>query len=220
MLGFVMRRYWFNVLGGALVVAWVSVLGAGASKLWRYENTAGAGAVAPRVWPADSGVARDARLPTLVMLVHPQCPCSRASIGELARLMAHCEGRVRAAVLFVRPEGAAAGWEKSGLWADAAAIPGVTVLTDDQGRESQRFGAATSGQALLYGADGRLLFAGGITESRGHSGDNAGESAIQAMVLSPALQGRPEEAVTPVYGCPLFSEQAASPKKGCPVCRQ
>ena len=38
----------------------------------------------------------------------------------------------------------------------------------------QRFGAETSGQTLLYDRDGRLLFSGGTTGSRGHDGDNAG----------------------------------------------
>src|SRR5436190_6315 len=81
------------------------------------------------------------------------------------------------------------------------AIPGVTVRADVDGEAARRFGAATSGQALLYTADGRLLFSGGITESRGHEGDNAGRSAIAALVLG----AEPTKlATSPVYGCPLF----------------
>jgi hypothetical protein len=215
-----MRSYRFKLIGGAVLAAWIVVLGAGASKLWRYESTAGEGARAPLTWPAGSSIARDGHLPTLVMLVHPQCPCSRASIEELSRLMTHCTGKVHTAVLFVQPAGAPEGWEKSGLWSDAAAIPGVTLMTDEEGRESERGGAATSGQAILYSADGRLLFSGGITESRGHCGDNAGESAIDALVSSRAIAGGAGNACTPVYGCPLFSPQNTPVKEGCPACRK
>lgn len=94
------------------------------------------------------------------------------------------------------------GWERTGLWSSAAAISGVMVRADIDGEAARRFGAATSGQALLYAIDGRLLFSGGITESRGHEGDNAGRSAIAALVLG-AKTATP--AASPVYGCPLFN---------------
>jgi hypothetical protein len=90
------------------------------------------------------------------------------------------------------------------------------VVADDGGVESQRFGALSSGQALLYGADGRLLFAGGITESRGHQGDNAGESAIAALVLGAGRSG--QSSSTPVYGCPLFDGSSSCLKEGTATC--
>jgi hypothetical protein len=39
------------------------------------------------------------------MAIHPHCPCSRASIGELSILMAHSRGRLAAFVVFVEPPG-------------------------------------------------------------------------------------------------------------------
>src|SRR5438552_15494116 len=60
---------------------------------------------------------------TLVMLVHPHCPCSRSSLRQLAEIMARYAGRVEANVLFLRPTGFAAGWERGDLWDAAAAIP-------------------------------------------------------------------------------------------------
>jgi hypothetical protein len=65
--------------------------------------------------------------------------------------------------------------------------------------EAGRFGAETSGHTLLYGADGRLLFSGGITASRGHAGENAGESAIIALVNHQT----PLRSQTLVFGCSL-----------------
>jgi hypothetical protein len=91
-------------------------------------------------------------------------------------------------------------------------------MADLEGRESRRFGAATSGQTLLYAADGRLLFNGGITESRGHSGDNAGRSAILSLVLGLTSAPTGQPLSTPVYGCPLFDESAPCPRKGDETC--
>jgi hypothetical protein len=130
--------------------------------------------------------------------------------------MTDCQGKLAATVLVLRPEGVADGWERTDLWDSAAAIPGVSVASDAGGAESRRFCAATSGQALLYAADGRLLFAGGITESRGHQGDNAGRSAVASHVLGSGPPAQPSR--TPVYGCPLFNESSPCPTNEIPAC--
>jgi hypothetical protein len=114
--------------------------------------------------------------------------------------MAHSQGRLTAYVLFLKPAGFSEDWEKTDLWRSAASIPGVTAMIDDQGAEADRFHAATSGQTLLYDAAGILQFSGGITGSRGHSGDNPGQTAIVSLVNS----GAAERTETSVFGCPLF----------------
>jgi hypothetical protein len=182
------------------MVSWLVAVSAGLLILWGYENTPGMGAKAPGSWPADSHIQRATDHATLVMLAHPHCPCTRASIGELALLMAQSQGRVTAYVLFLKPEGFSDEWEKTDLWQSAASIPGVNVMIDDGGAEARRFHAATSGQTMLYDAGGRLLFSGGITGSRGHSGDNAGRSSIVSLVNT----GAAERAETFVFGCQLF----------------
>jgi hypothetical protein len=187
---------------------WLSMIGAGLGLLWNYEGTPGVAAAAtPGRWPAASRIKPDAQRATLVMLAHPHCPCTRASIGELARLMTQAQGRVTAYVLFVKPPLFSDGWEQTDLWASAAAIPGVTVVRDDDGAEAVRFHAATSGQTVLYDAAGNLLFSGGITSARGHAGDNAGRTAIVSLLTSDEA----EERGTPVFGCPLFA------RNECPV---
>jgi hypothetical protein len=118
--------------------------------------------------------------------------------------MATCDGKLTATVLILRPKGAPAGWERTDLWRSAAAIPNVLVMADEAGTECRRYGAATSGQTCLYAPDGRLLFSGGITESRGHSGDNAGRSAIVSLVRAPSDDPKSQPVRTPVYGCPLL----------------
>ena len=113
--------------------------------------------------------------------------------------MARAGSLVTAHVLFVKPTGVTLDWEKTELWRSAAAISGVTVTTDDGGREAALFHAATSGQVVLFDAAGHEIFAGGITESRGHEGDNPG----LARILSLLLHGSAELARAPVFGCAL-----------------
>ena len=200
--------------GGARVlllagtILWLLVISIGLWMLWGYENTPGKAAEPPREWPADSKILPARDHATLVMLAHPHCPCTRATIGELASIMAHSQGRLTAYVLFLKPTGFSEEWEKSDLWQSAASIPGVTAVIDDEGAEANRFHAATSGQTVLYDTGGRLLFSGGITASRGHYGDNAGQSAIVSLVNS----GAADLTETSVFGCPLFD-----PNSECPM---
>lgn len=182
---------------------WLFTITVGVGALWGYESTPGAAAAAPGLWPAATRIKPDAKRATLVMLAHPHCPCTRASIGELARLMTQAQGRVTAYVLFVKPHGFSDGWEQTDLWASAAAIPGVTPVRDDGGVEAGLFHAATSGQTMLYDAAGNLLFSGGVTSARGHAGDNAGRTAIVSLLTSEVA----EERETPVFGCPLFGQK-------------
>ena len=177
----------------AIATGWVTLL------RYDYETRPHESRPVPARWPTSSKIERDHDRATLVMFAHPRCPCTRASIGELALLMAHCQGRLRAHVMFFRPVGASDAGAKTDLWWSAAAIPGVTVAQDDGGAEARRFHVATSGHTLLYGARGELLLSGGITASRGHSGDNAGRGAVFAL-LHDGVADRKE---TPAFGCSL-----------------
>jgi hypothetical protein len=189
----------------AFLALWLLLLAGGMARLWKYESAAGAPAQAPNQWPAETRINRTAGLPTLIILMHPHCPCSRATVDELSKLLTHCQGKLTATVVMIQPTGTPDGWDRTDLWSSAAAIPGVTLLSDPGGVETRRFGAATSGQALLYSADGQLLFSGGITESRGHSGDNEGRSLIEALVLHEMDYPLAQVPTTPVFGCPLCS---------------
>src|SRR5271166_3040387 len=114
------------VLAGATVL-WLALVSAGSAVLLDYGLTPGAAGAAPAHWPRDSALTLNRHEAPLVMIVHPHCPCSRASLSELLALMTTAAGQVKAYVLFVRPPGVPRGWERTGLWRQAAAIPGVTV---------------------------------------------------------------------------------------------
>jgi hypothetical protein len=184
-------------LVGAIAGLWV---------LWAYENGPGEGAKSPAQWPTETRLARAARQPTLVLLAHPQCTCTRASLAELAEVLGRVRTPPKTYVLFLKPAQFADGWEKTDLWRAASSLPGVTIVRDDDGREAAHFGAVTSGQTLLYDADGTLIFSGGITGARGHEGDNAGRASLIALLDRKG----PSQRATSVFGCSLFARRTDS----------
>jgi hypothetical protein len=185
-------------------VAWLAGVTWGLSVVWAYENRAGEGAHAPVRWPAQSALRVATDRPTLIFLAHPQCTCTRASLEELNRVLAHTPNAPKTYIVFLKPSGVEDGWEQTDLWRAAAALPGVTVIRDDEGVEARRFGVATSGQTLLYDRSGTLVFSGGITGSRGHAGDNAGETALVTLLR----RGDADRHASSVFGCPLFARGA------------
>lgn len=190
----------------ATVAAWLFASGTAFYLAQDYAATPGRAGDAPASWPAGGGLPRAADRPTLLMFLHPRCPCSRASVDELEVLLSHCRGRLEAVVVFQDAAGDAAS---SALWHRAASLPGATVVSD-RGAERRLFGGHTSGETLLFAADGWLLFRGGITGGRGHRGDNPGRDAIEALVLDPDFLRGVHSHQGPVYGCPLAAEPASS----------
>lgn len=187
------RRLWvFHILWAALVVG-------GLSAVALHDATPGTQGSPPATWPAQSAIPRHPGRATLLVFAHPQCPCVRASLEELARLMASAASPPETWVVFYSPTGDVASWQDSGRWSRAASIPGVQVIADADGHETDMFGARTSGQAIVYDELGNLSFQGGITPSRGHCGDNQGRRSLQD-IFSHRL---PATVATPVFGCPL-----------------
>jgi hypothetical protein len=209
-------RAWLCGVSG---VAWIAALTIGMMKLVRYESTPGAASAAAARWVGAPQLALDASRDTLIMFVHPRCPCSRASLEELARLMTVRGEHVRTFVLFFKPINASADWSSTDLWEQANSIPGVNVVPDEGGTLAERFDARTSGQAFLYDPAGRLIFSGGITAARGHAGDNDALDAVLALTdSSPSLK---EIASTPirknVFGCEIFpTTQRINPTEAKP----
>jgi hypothetical protein len=184
-----------------VAVVWLIGIASGLWIVWGYENRPGTGATAPDRWPQRTELVKALDRPTLLFVAHPQCTCTRASLDELAEVLARTPTPPKTYVLFLRPSAFETGWEQTDLWRRAAMLPGVIVLRDDDGIEARRFGIETSGQTLLYDSRGMLAFSGGITGSRGHAGDNAGETALVALLTS----GQADRSGSSVFGCPLFA---------------
>jgi len=200
-------KTWQKIVG---VTVWLIAIAGGMFVLLAHTYTAAPDdGPAPKTWPAQCTIPTTPGKPTLVMFIHPKCPCTRATMTELAQLMSRGQGLVNANVMAVRPQGADANWVRTELCSEAAAIPGVTVRVDQDGLEARRFHASASGHVVLYDGGGQLLFSGGITIARGHEGDSTGLLAILDM-----LHGRTAAAQSaPVYGCPLLNSTSSCKSK-------
>lgn len=175
--------------------------GAGVFGLIVFDGTAGPQGPAPVVWPASSAIPRIETEATLLLFAHPSCPCTEASLYELAGALdsgRRLASPTRTTVLFVRPAHDTT-WRPSDTWNQAASLPRAQAQWDEDGVEARLFHAGTSGMVLLYSATGRLLFAGGITGSRGHIGDNYGIQRLRTALFN----GTPARPGTPVFGCSL-----------------
>lgn len=190
------RQRWESA---AWMAAWGLAIGAGMLLMHAHALSPGDPGTPPTRWPAGSRLGRDGVRPQLLIFLHPRCPCSRASVTELAEILARCEGRLAARAVLYRPAGSNDAWFEPGLLAALLEIPGLEVTADPDGAETRRFGLATSGHVLVFGADGKLTFSGGLTPGRGQSGNEAGRSALRARLVGPSPRG-PDE---PVFGCPL-----------------
>ena len=186
----------FIVFIGAL---WLVLSIVGMSALASYSSRPGDPGDSPLSWPQATSLTRFKGF-NLLVFVHPECPCSRATIGELDRLLASVKEKPATRVVFLRPAGWSDEQVEGDLWRKAAAIPGVQLSRDSEGRETELFGASTSGHTVLYDVNGRLVFSGGLTASRGHMGDSEGQRTIASHLSGEktgGLFGR-------IFGCGLF----------------
>jgi hypothetical protein len=190
----------------AAFAGWLTVTGVALAGVTEYASRPGAAAAAaPTSWPTASHLARTPGRGTLVMVAHTKCACTRASLSELARLMSHAGDRVEAIVVFVGPSQPNAVLD---LRATARAIPGVRVVEDES--EAHVFGAATSGQVLLYDASGTLVFRGGITSARGHEGSSVGGETVRHFATAGASSSATTTTTaSEVFGCALFDNNDA-----------
>lgn len=184
---------------------WLLLLSFGFWRLMFYANTPGEGAVTGTDWPTEAQLDRPSHSGILIIFTHPYCPCSMATLGELERLVPHFQGKIHSSVFFFKPKEKDLNWVKSDAWKKVQLLQGVNTFVDEDGKEAAKFGAKTSGQALLYNSEGHLVFNGGITPERGHMGDSVGRSAILRFLS----KGDSVAVSSPVFGCSLVNPARA-----------
>ena len=180
---------------------WILVVSIGFAKLNIFVGTPGAPGQAGSRWPEGTTLELAHDELTLVMLLHPKCSCSLASLHELEHVMVRTAAPLRPILLFTVPEGSDESWRNGPAFRAASNIEGARIIFDINGVQTKHFGAFTSGQTLLYRPDGTLSFQGGITMARGHEGDNAGADALVAAISTHA--STPATDSRAVFGCDL-----------------
>lgn len=191
------RRYVWPFLAG-----WLALVVAGFAYFEIYQNTPGVPATAP------ARIAAPVKRSRLLVFLHPQCPCSRATVSELSQVVSEVGDRLKIEVYVMTPRSDQGSWMDAPLVKQAETIPHASVQADPDAETARRFGVKTSGEVLLYAPDGALTFSGGITPSRGHEGENVGHHTVVDYVRT----GKVPTRTTPVFGCALYASRAERDK--------
>ena len=179
----------------------VSLLIGGTAVLWqqseRFRFTQGASSVAANTWPRLSKLARPADLPCLLVFVHEECPCARATFVELRKVLASV-GK------------ASWGWSIRPLQLEVA-FHRITAKTARQyyarGKPEIEFVDPAEAESIRchhirlccsFESKRQPPFHGGITSGRGHEGDNVAEARLSLRLI-----GELARVESSTYGCSL-----------------
>ncbi len=192
---------------GAALVAWIAAAVAGWYGISAYGFKGDPRATTDLVsqWPAESTIAQMTGRPTLVLFLHPKCPCSRATVAELERLpvLVPANALPNVCIVAAAPRSSGDRWWSNQFLDRVGRLPNARLVRDSGGVETALFGARISGTVLLFDADGNRLYAGGVTMSRGHAGDNVGLQAVTDLLVNHDASVSP----IPPLGCDMVRER-------------
>ena len=194
------QNRWLLLIG----VAWMCAVATGLGLLTDYSAQPGEIGESPKTWPTESPISRNKDGFTVLIAVHPRCPCTRATVDELEGVLAKSETAPRTIALIFEPLDEDSidtneEFSRTSISAKLSKLPGVELIADPGSLIAQSFGAMTSGHTLVYSPDGSLVYSGGLTPTRAHTGPNTGSSTLTSLFNG----DQPIAQLAPVYGCPL-----------------
>lgn len=198
-----MREFRFKLEPSLLFLLWLVLIAGSYAWSIRYGFATGKQSGAPPTLPLSLDLASPLPRAQLLLALHPHCPCSRATVTELAKIISRTADSRDITVLMYKPAAQPDSWLEGSLLNECRRM-NLRIRPDPEGRLAASLGGFTSGHVVLYDVSGRLRYQGGITGSRGHEGDNLGELAVIE-----ALQVRASSLKSlPVFGCAIKQAQA------------
>jgi hypothetical protein len=190
--------------------AWLILVSSGSLALIDHSARPGRVLEPSLQWPLDSALVHSQERPALLMFAHPRCPCTQASLAELASIVQAYGNRIDIQVVFLCPADGKESWRDTALVREAKRLSAVKVVFDPEAVEARRFRATISGQVLIFDRLGKLLYDGGITAARGHAGENLGKSAVISLIGGTGVANVAAPIQFPTFGCALFVSQDPS----------
>lgn len=188
----------------AIATLWVGSIAAGSWLMLQHAFGQGDSAPAPHRLSSElaDSVAFRQRPLTLVVAVHPNCPCTGATLEQLDRFLTrHPQSAQVVALFWVEDEETnPAALETNRYWKRVSKMEAANAAIDPQGKRAAQFGALVSGAVAAYDRSGVLRFQGGLTPSRGHDGPSRGLDILESIA-----RGEPvgDTKTTPSFGCSL-----------------
>ena len=169
-----------------------------------YEHIPDIQGDAPHVWPRDSLLTSGGENGTLIVFVHPNCPCSRGALQTIADAVRTSQDAVPRIYVVLSASGLDVTLPSENL-ALAQRIPSAETRFDGAMSEAHRFGATTSGTVYFFDGASQLRFSGGISAGRGDSFDNGFAVALFEAIRQPEFT----LVTAPVFGCPLSDQRSS-----------
>jgi hypothetical protein len=101
---------WKSVRWALIGSLWLGSVIVGLALVTNHDFAAGAAGPSLPHWPTHSHVPIIDHNYSLIMFAHPRCPCTRAGLEELARLLTRYPNMVTPWVVFFKPVGADSSW--------------------------------------------------------------------------------------------------------------
>ncbi len=182
------------------LACWMAAILCGGYLLLSEAATPGPQSGSPALWPTHAALKPVAGHWTMLVFAHPKCPCTHSAFANLARTLAASTEPIDCYVLLARPDHVGPDWCDAMIATLIREVPGIKTHTDENGVEARRFGAGTSGHAVLYDPELLLRYSGGLTASRGHEGDSIGLLAVSSLLRGASSLTQS----APVFGCSLL----------------
>lgn len=195
---------------GVVIGLWFGLVVACFAALWTYANRPGELGYPVRN-ASTTALHLDQSRHTLVVFVHPRCPCTVATVEQIARLQRKCRGLFTTRIVAYRPSYAEAEWSEGAVLRGASRLVDCEIIDDPDAAEALEIGAQVSGTAALYAPDGTLRFWGGLTPQRGHAGDSLGLDAVAAILRGERL----DSYRAPTFGCSLVNAGDCAQAEAC-----
>ena len=196
-----MRSFRFRLGVCLMFLLWLGLIAGGYAWSLRYGFATGKALEAPLVLPSSLGLPSPLPRAQLFLALHPHCPCSRATVAELAKIISQTADSRDITVLMYKPASQPDSWLNGSLLDDCRRM-NCRIRPDPDGLLAASLGGFTSGNVVLYDVNGKLRYQGGITASRGHEGDNLGELAVVEAIHGRGLRLQS----LPVFGCAIQPE--------------
>ena len=179
----------------------IGIIVSGSVKILDYSNRPGeSGDVPERILKLNElENALSPSAPTLLLFLHPHCPCTKATIKNLDSVLNTSPDTVNFYAVAFCPLDETEQWVQSPIMNTLIEDLDAKVIIDHGSEISSAFGIKCSGHILLYSDRGELQFDGGITSSRGHEGYCLPQNDLQKILSNDAEQ----PVHWPVFGCPL-----------------
>jgi hypothetical protein len=190
----------------AATAGWAIAVVACTAALVIYGASPGHAGQAPATRPAWLAAKSPSGAATLVVAVHPRCPCTAATVDNLEHAL-HVRGHpLNVVVLSFAPDDAGPEWRSSSTLDRFKARLDAQIVTDTGGRLAKSLGAYTSGHVIYYDQGGALRFSGGVTPSRGHEGGCVPLDTVAKLAGEGSDAPHAAPSFAQVFGCPISTD--------------